>query len=60
MSEPADYRPMRCPNCDSLMNANSPCPECDHIDNDATCTCDHCLMQDDDDDADFNEEDGIE
>jgi hypothetical protein len=38
---------IRCPNCDSTMGRNDPCPECAHVDNDATCTCDHCLMQED-------------
>lgn len=36
---------IQCPCCGSKMNRGDPCPECDHVDNDATCTCDHCIMQ---------------
>ena len=33
----------RCPNCQSLMNAGDPCPECDHADNEPLCDCEHCM-----------------
>lgn len=43
--------PIRCPNCDSLMNDGDPCPECDH-NSDGDCCCDHCIMQESDEDDD--------
>jgi hypothetical protein len=39
---------IRCPNCESLMNQNGPCPECEHH-SDGDCTCDHCLMSESED-----------
>lgn len=36
-----------CPNCGSLMNVNDPCPECDHVDGDTFCDCDHCHAAED-------------
>lgn len=51
-----------CPNCDASMTTGDVCPECGHIEDDASCTCDHCLMadpgdQEDDDDPDLDEPD---
>ncbi len=34
---------MICPNCQSKMGENDPCPECDHDDGDPDCLCIYCL-----------------
>lgn len=38
---------MICPNCESLMEECGECPECDHQDDDPTCSCEFCEEQND-------------
>lgn len=33
---------IKCPNCGSTMNEESPCPECDHEDGALDCECRTC------------------
>ena len=33
---------MECPNCESKINKNERCSECDHLDGDNYCNCDFC------------------
>ena len=44
-----------CPNCDSTINEGDGCPECDHDDR-GGCTCDHCLMCEDEEE-DYDDDD---